>query len=399
MNTRQLLHKLIGDFRVVSVAFSPDGRRLASAGSDRIVRLWDMTTGQEVLSLRGHEDIIGRLLFSPDGQRLASASQDGMVRVWDASPFDENSDPRIRTLGGPDDGEFNGVAFDPEGRWLASASSDKSIKRWDAQTGREIRAFHGHQEAVVCVAFSPPDGKHLLSGSMDRTVKLWDVESGRELPLPDRDRFNLMVCSVAFSPDGQSFAAAGHQEVRLCDLTGRSPPLSLQADSEFVSCVAFSKDGKRLATVGHTGIVKIWDVASGEIVCTFRGPPTNAVALHPKRGYVAFGGSDGQVRLWDPTTGHETLLPKQTDQIESVAFSPDGKYLATASLREVIVWDVSNLDKIKKKRTFDRIAGRIWSVAFSPDGKRLAAATGYKGKGKIKIWESSLWEQVGVLSP
>lgn len=397
MSTGKLLHKLIGDFRVISVVFSPDGRRLASAGSDRIVRLWDTTTGQEVISLRGHEDSIGRLLFSPDGHRLASASQDGMVRVWDASPFDENSDPHIRTLGGPDDGEFNAVAFDPKGRWLASASSDKSIKLWDAQTGREIRAFHGHEEAAVCLAFSP-DGQHLLSGSMDRTVKHWDVETGEELPLPDRGRFNLMVYSVAFSPDGHTFAVGGHQEVRLCDLSGRSPPLSLQADSEFVSCVAFSEDGKHLATVGHTGIAKIWDVASGEMVGTFRGPPTNAVAFHPTKEYVASGGSDGQVRLWDPTTGHEIRLPlpKQTDQIESVAFSPDGKYLATASLREVIVWDAKSF---KKGPTFGRLTGRIWRVAFSPDGKRLAAATGYKGKGEIKIWDSTLWEQPAVSSP
>jgi WD40 repeat protein len=388
----------MGDYRVVSVAFSPDGRRLASAGGDRIVRLWDTTTGQEVLSLRGHEGSIGRVLFSPDGLRLASASQDGMVQIWDASPFDENSDPRIRTLGGPDDGEFNGVAFDPKGRWLASASSDKSIKLWDAQTGREIRAFHGHQEAAICVAFSP-DGRHLLSGSMDRTVKLWDSQTGEELPLPACDRFNLMVYSVAFSPDGHSFAAGGHQEVRLCDLTGRSLfGQPLVADLEFVNCVAFSPDGKHLATVGHTGIPKIWDVTSGEMVRSFQGPSTHAVAFHPTKAYVASGGGDGQVRLWDPTTGHEIRppLPQETDRIESVAFSPDGTYLATASLREVIVWDAKSF---KKCNTFGRVAGRIWSVAFSPDGKRLAAATGYKGKGEIKIWESSLWEQSGVLGP
>jgi WD40 repeat protein/serine/threonine protein kinase len=391
MTTGKLLHKLMGDFRIICVAFSPDGRRLASAGGDRIVRLWDTTTGQEVLSLRDHDGAIGRVLFSPDGQRLASASEDGWVRVWDASPFDENADPRVRTLGGREDGEFNGVAFDPKGRWLASASSDKSVKLWDVQTGREVHAFHGHNEAALCVAFSP-DGRHLLSGSMDRTVKLWDTRTGVELPLPGCDRFKLMVHSVAFSPDGRAFATGAHQEVRLWDLTGQSLLPPLQADPEFVSCVRFSLDGKCLATVGHTGVARIRDVSSGEEVCSFKGPSANAVAFHPAGKYVASGGTDGQVRLWHPATGHEIHPPlsEHLGPVQSMAFGRDGRYLATASKKEVIVWDANSF---KKLQTFNRLTGRIWSVAFSPDGDRLAAASGYKGKGEIKIWDATLWQE------
>jgi WD40 repeat protein/serine/threonine protein kinase len=390
MRSERLLHTLMGDNRVVSVAFSPDGRRLASAGSERIVRLWDTTTGQEVLSLRGHEGSIGRVLFSPDGQRLASASSDGRVRIWDAASFDENADPRIRTLGGQDDGEFNGVAFAPDGRRLASASSDKSIKLWDIQTGEVVRAFHGHEEAALCVAFSP-DGRHLLSGSMDRTVKLWDAQTGEQLPLAGCDRFELLVNSVTFSPDGRTFAAGAHQEVRVRDLTGQALLPPLQADPEFVSCVAFSRDGKHLATVGHTGIAKIWDVTSGITVCSFKSPQENAVAFHPAGKYAASGGSDGTVRLWEPATGQEIhrALSGHIGPVQSVGFSPDGRHLASASLGEVIVWDTNDF---KRLQTFDRLAGRIWSVAFSPDGKRLAAATGYKGKGEIKIWDAALWE-------
>jgi WD40 repeat protein len=116
------------------------------------------------------------------------------------------------------------------------------------------------------------------------------------------------------------------------------------------------------------------------------------VAFHPTYNYVASGGTNGQVSLWDPATGREIhpALSKQTDQIQSVAFSQDGKYLATASLREVVVWEANSF---KYRHTFGRLAGRIWCIAFSPDAKRLAAATGYKGKGEIKIWDSSFWEK------
>jgi WD40 repeat protein len=229
---------------------------------------------------------------------------------------------------------------------------------------------------------------------MDRTVKLWDAQTGEELPLHDCDRFEWLVYSVAFSPDGRTFATGAHLQVQLWDLTGRLLLPPLQADSEFVSCVAFSPDGKRIATVGHTGTARIWDVVSGEGVCTHvQRAQTNAVAFHPTGTYVASGDSDGKVNLWDPATGRAIqTLSGCTDYVSGVAFSADGKYLAAASWKEVIVWDVSNLENIKQVHKFDRLAGRIWGVAFSPDGKRLAAAGGYKGKGEIKIWDSALWE-------
>jgi WD40 repeat protein len=393
MTTGELLHTLRGDYRVLSVAFSPDGRRLASGGYDRIVRLWDTTTGHEVLSLRGHDEIVGRVLFSPDGQRLASASTDGTVRVWDASPFDENADPRIQTLGGHD-GEFFDVTFSPDSRWLASASTDNLIKLWDPQTGQVIRAFSGHQEAAVCVAFSPdPDGEYLLSGGMDRTVKLWDTRTGELLlTVPG---FKVMVRSVAFRPDGQAFATGASSKVQLWDLTGQplGPPLQ-QAGPEFVSCVTFSRDGKYLATAGHTGTVKVFDVTSGKAVCSLKHE-TNVfcVAFHPTGEYLASGGSDRKVKLCDRATGQEIhTLSEHTDYVQALAFSRDGRYLAAASWGEVIVWDVRSLDNIKQIRKFDRLAGRIWCVAFSPDGKRLAAGTQYKGKGEIKIWDAAVWE-------
>jgi WD40 repeat protein len=394
LTTGDLLHTLRGDYRTVSVAFSPDGRRLASAGYDGIVRLWDTTTGHEVLSLRGHDDIVGRVLFSPDGQRLAAAIADGMVKIWDASPFDEKSQPHIRSIG-VQEGEFYGLDFSPDSRWLASASTDGLIKLWDPQTGNLVRAFRGHKEAALCVAFSP-NGKRLISGSMDRTAKLWDAWTDDEpLNVPE-DSFKVQVRGVAFRPpDGEVFATASMRELRLWDLNGRLVIRPLQASPELVNDVAFSPDGEYVATVGPMGTAKVWKVANGKEASCFeshRGTVT-CVAFHPTANYLASGDSDKEVKLWAPDspTGRTIHPPLagHTETVHSVAFSRDGQYLATASWKEVIVWDANSFMKLQ---TFDRLAGRIWRVAFSPEGTRLAAASGYKGKGEIKIWDATLWE-------
>jgi WD40 repeat protein len=410
MSTGSLLLTLKGDYRVISVAFSADGGRLAAVGHDKVVRLWDTTTGDEVLSLRGHGDIVGHVLFSPNGQRLASVSADGTVRVWDASPIGASGDSHVRTLGGPDDGEFFGVAFHPtpDSPLVASASADRRIKLWNSRTGEVVQTFgghkdRGHKEAALCVAFRP-DGRQLLSGSMDRTVKLWDAETAEELPLPDMGAFKVMVRSVAFQPDGKAFATVSHQTVQRWEARTGRPLFDREADQEHGNWVAFSRDGKYLAAVGHSGTAKVWSVETGEEVCAFKGHKGSVfcVAFDPTGTYLASGDSDSNVKLWYRATGKEicTLARRaddptvagHSDYVFGATFSSDGKYLATASWKEVIVWDVSSLEKIKDRRTFDRLAGRILCVAFSPDGKRLAAASGYKGKGEIKIWDSTLWE-------
>jgi WD40 repeat protein len=392
LTTGTLLHVLMGDVRVVSVAFSSDGRRVASAGHDGIVRLWDTTTGQDVLSMRGHLDLVGRVLFSPDGQRLASASADGTVRVWDASPPEENAPQGVRTLGS-DDGEFFGLAFSPDGLLLASASADKSIKLWEVQTGHIRRVLQGHTDAVLSVAFCP-DGRQLLSGSLDKSVRLWDVETGAVVL--GREGFKVMVHSVAFSPTGDAFATGAYQTLQLWDARTGKERFACHADPEFTNCVAFSPDGKYLAAVGHCGTASVWDVKSGKEISVFRGHKTSVfcVAFHPSGKYLASGDSEFEVKLWEPTSTGQLLatLVGHKDHVQGMAFSADGRYLATAGWGEVILWDARDVRHLKKLQQFDRPAGRIHWVAFSPDGKRLAAASGYKGKGQITIWDRALWE-------
>jgi WD40 repeat protein len=401
----QRLHTLDGHVRVVSVAFSPDGRRLASAGQDRTVKLWDTTTGHEILTLRGHTDLVGRVLFSPDGQYLASASSDGTVWVRDANPFDPRSEPHTVTLSGHA-GPVYGIAFSPDGRQLASASADNSVKLWDESRERVggdplIRTFAGHTSAVFSVAFSP-DGRHLLSGGNDKAVRLWDAWTGDEVRV-FREGLGSLVRSVAFHPGGKTFATASTPAARIWDVEAATL-LTMDSISLFNHCVAFSLDGKLLAGGGRE-TAQVWDVQTGKRVCSFREHHTEvrAAAFHPKGDYLASGDADGRVAIWylppalpvQPGGARETrFLLGHTDPIYGIAFSPDARYLATASCREVIVWDARTFAKL---HTLDRFAGNIWSVAFSPDSRRLAAAGGYKGTGEIRIFDAELWERQSVV--
>ena len=159
---------------VTSVAFSPDGWRVASGSSDETVRLWDAASGEELLVLCGHEKWVTSVAFSPDGSRIASGSRNGTVRLWDASSGEE-----LAVLRGHEGHDVSSVAFSPDGSRIASAARDKTVRLWDASSGQELRVLRGHDSSVTSVAFSP-DGSRIASGSSDYTVRLWDTIAYRD---------------------------------------------------------------------------------------------------------------------------------------------------------------------------------------------------------------------------
>jgi WD40 repeat protein len=319
---------------VHSVAFSPDGKRLASASAE--VKVWDLARGQVVHTLRGHTLALNSLAFSPDGQRLAGASQDKTVRVWALA-----RDQEARTLKGHT-GFVTSVAFSPDGQRLASASVDRTVKVWDAASGQEVLTLKGHTGAVRSVAFSL-DGQRLASASADQTVKVWDAARGQE-------------------------------------------PLTLKCRNP-VQGVAVSPDGQRLASVLHDGTVKVWDWARGQEAVSLKGPTSDvtSVAFSPDGKRLASTSVDGMVKVWDWARGQEVLsLQGHTDSVNSVAFSPDSQRLASASVdRTVKVWDAASGQEVL---TLKGHTGAVRSVAFSLDGQRLASAS---DDGTVKVWEAA----------
>jgi WD40 repeat protein len=247
---------------VRTIAYSPDGRTLASADFDGTLRLWD-TQARTTLGepLRGHTNEVWGLSFSPDGRTLASSSFDGTVRLWSVEGQ--------RPLGAPIDagvGAVRSVAFSPDGHTVAFGGSDDTVRLWDVRAREAVGVpWRGHRSSVMSVAFSP-DGRTLASGSADRTVRLWDVRTGKQRGL-ELDGHTSKVVSVAFSPDGRTLASSDLAgDVRLWNVSTHEPlGEPLQSETGEVWSVAFSPDGRTVASAGFDGTVRLWNVETGSV--------------------------------------------------------------------------------------------------------------------------------------
>jgi len=316
--------------RVNSVAFSPDGRTLASGSgskmdiaydvkdpgwpaTDNAIKLWDVASGTEIRTLTGHSDRVNSVVFSPDGSTLASGSGSNTIG-WTVDNFD----------------------LDPTG----PGTIDNTIKLWDVNTGTEIRNLVGHSAAVRSVAFSP-DSHTLASGSGSNAsiqgdlIKLWDVASGAEIrTLTGRNRYDG-VLSVAFSPDGLTLASGNYDNtIKLWDTSSGTEITTLAGHSNSVYSVAFSPDGRVLASGSSDRTIKLWDVASGTEIRTLTGNSNVvlSVAFSPDGLTLASGCIDSTIKLWDVASGMEIkTLTGHTDQVRCVTFSPDGQTLASGS--------------------------------------------------------------------
>jgi len=388
--------------RVLSVAFSPDGKTLASGQFYGSVQLWDVTTGRPTgHPLNGHLGPLNSaysVAFSPDGKTLASGNDYGTVLLWDV-----NTGRQIRHLFTPHqtahDYSISPVAFSPDGKTLAGVSfhstppGTATVRLWDVATGRPIgKALHAG--AVDLVAFSP-DSKTLASVSYIGTVRLWDVATGHPI---GKALHAGAVDLAAFSPDGKTLASVSLKgRIRLWDMaTGRKIGDLLTGHTGPIDSVAFSADGKTLAAGGQNGTVRLWDVANQEPITTLTGhtAPVYSVAFSPGGKTLASGGDDGTIRLWNVTNQEPiTTLTGHTRPADSVAFSPGGKTLASGSDTGILLWDVASDRQISRPVTgHTGPLHSVNSVAFRPDGKTLASG-GFDGT--VRLWDVATGRQVG----
>ena len=279
---------------VRSVAFSPDGRILASGSDNHTIILWDITTHTQIATLKGHSHWVTSVAFSPDGNILASGSEDKTIKLWDIRTHRE-----IATLKGHLDW-IRSIALSQDRYILASGSSDKTIRLWNVKTHQTIAILKGHSNSVVCVALNQK-ANILASGSADKTIKLWDVSTHREIAT--LEGHSNWIRSVAFSPDGRILASGSDdQTVKLWDIATHTQIATLKGHSGCVGSVAFSPDGGTLASGSYDKSVKLWDVKTHTQIATLKGHSdwVRSVAFSPDGNTLASGSDDNTIKLWRP---------------------------------------------------------------------------------------------------
>jgi WD40 repeat protein/serine/threonine protein kinase len=381
---------------ITSVAFSPDSRLVATGSTlDGTVTLWDAATGRKVRSLAGHNPVARCVAFSPDGKTLASAggTRDnnnpvpGEVELWDLATGQCRATLRGHT------GGINSLAFSPGGL-LASGSGDTTVRIWDPASARQLALLRGHTAYVLCVTFSP-DGKYLASGSTDTTVMVWPMVGGTQQAFRGH---TSGVTSVAFSPDSQRLASVDDQNhIKVWDMRTTPAEVTLRYPAELAG---FSPDSRSLA-LASVGDLLLYDPTTGRGQYLFQGKGhfflgnATSLAFTPDGKRLA-AANTGRMRRWDLTTGKEA--PALGGGPPGM-FSPDGRLFASASsnAKDIKVCDADTGREVRVLRGHASVVllalgGSFHGVSFSADGKRLASMAGQE----VKVWDLDSGQALGT---
>ena len=376
------------------LAFSRDGR-FVLAGGGKQAMVWNAAAGVIVREFARDWRLVAAVEFSPDGRYMIVPSENSAVVL------DWRTGQEVRRF----DGHSNAVMcamFSSDGRFVLTGSHDKTARLWNAATGAEIRKFTGHSKAILSTAFSP-NGRFIITGAMDMTTRVWDLETGAEIK---RFQSPESQCqSVVFSPDGRFLLTGNDNVARLWDLATGGIVRTFAGHTDRINALAFSSDGKTILTGSDDKTARLWSVDTGVQVRAFPGnSEINSVAFTADNRFVLTREFTA-ARLWDLATGSQVYMFGQADDtaaatksrpqgsdlddIQSLAISADGRYVATSTRRKTVhLFDVSTRQEV---RHFDELAYSINTVAFSSDGRFLLM--GFDGSNAT-LWDTTTWTQV-----
>lgn len=359
---------------VFSAAFSPIGNRVVTAGSDRLIRIWDAGTQALLSTLRGHEDFVRCVEFSPDGNRLLSAGDDGLVRVWDMISGEID-----RTL--PASGSIRSATFSPDGRRILTAGDSGEIILWDSWRGTQLRRFSASKSPIFSASFSP-DGGRIVAAGWDGVVRVWNVKTGKT-EFVQQGHVGPIRAAV-FSPDGTRILTAGDDaSVRIWDARKGKNIETLARYEEPILAARFSPSGDRILTASADGTARILDARTGEILLTLQGHvgAIHAAVLSTDGDRLVTASADHTARIWDLGDGQARRLVEG----QLSAFSADGSRILVAP---------TDFTHDSVTFLFDAETGQaLWmqrgrTARFSPRGLRVFASTVNESVDKTELYSA-----------
>jgi WD40 repeat protein len=369
---------------VPDVAYSPDGRLIASMGIRQEVKIWDANSGELLRTLIGEDEFDASLAFSPDGKILAGAYITQVV-LWDTA-----SGETITKLSGQPLDNAAGynlgvgkISFSPDGKYLATANMDGLPTIWDIETSSKVLSLETGMLPSKAIAYSPVGGL-LATGGDEGIVQVWDAKRRAEL-----STLNLggIIHSISFSLDGKYLAAASEDgNIKVWD-TGTGEIISNPPRQSGMYDIAFLADG-RYATAGQDGTIRVWNPRTGQQVLLLAGPTSTVISVDgsPDGKRIVTGAYDGSLRMWDATPGKELMtIPAHAEIVWNVIYSPNGSRLASASVDGTVkVWDSESGKLLLSMFGGDTPTNGFTSLVISPDGTLLASGD---VSGKITIWD------------
>lgn len=358
-----------------SVAYSQDGKHLATAGENLPVEIRAAQTGKPLLALSYAPDTVYSLAFSPDGRMLATGGSDHSARLWEVA-----SGKNLAVLEGHTYPVFS-VAFSPNGQLLATGSDDTTARIWELPQGKLLATLQGHSAWILSLAWGP--GQPLLAtGSMDGFARIWDLETGELRPYAMNQA--SWVRAVALGPQAILASGGDSADIKLWDAAGGKLLSTIQAPADSFWSLAFSPDGKILAGGAQDGLVYLWKAASGELLLKLAGHrgAVRSITFSRDGSLLATGSEDSSARLWETATGKLIQTCQASSPVLTVALSPDNRTLALGcDDSKAALW---NLDLGKQTALLSGHSGWVFSSAFSPDGRTLATGS---LDSTVRIWE------------